>query len=312
MTASYLVRLLLLSGAVFFVVTSVLASLVALLAPTALRRAETMSPVRAARYLLSLRLLPAAIAAVAVVAFCIPAYLLFEPQSGGEEIGFVCLSAAILGVGLGGGALYEALQALTLSFRFLRNCEGRESGIDRQTVWIVPGNGVLALAGILRPRLLISSQAIEQLSSGELAVVLRHENAHLRSRDNLKRLLIRLAPPVFSRLRALEKAWAKYAEWAADDQAVNGDAEQSATLAAALIRVARLQSNVAVPPLMASLVEANEDLSARVERLLCAAPVAEPRFRSAWLVAACAACCALAMNPASLRVVHRLLERLLD
>lgn len=312
MTGSYLVRLLLLSSAVFFALAVLLGSLVALLVPAALRRAEKMPPVRAARFVLALRFLPAAIAAVAVVAFCLPAYLLFEPPAGSEEIGFACLSAAILGAWLAGGALYQALHALASSFRFLRNCAGREASIDCQTVWILPGNGVLALAGILRPRLLISSQALEQLSSGELAVVLRHENAHLRSRDNLKRLLIRLAPPVFSRLRELEKAWAKYAEWAADDRAVDGDAVQSATLAAALVRVARLQSNVTVPPLMASLVEANEDLSARVDRLLCAAPVAEARFRSAWLVAAGAACCAVAMNPASLREVHRLLERLLD
>lgn len=312
MTASYLVRLLLLSSAVFFALAVLLGSLVALLVPAALRRAEKMPPVRAAGFVLALRFLPTAIAAVAVVAFCLPAYLLFEPPAGGEEIGFACLSAAILGAWLGGGALYQALHALASSSRFLRNCAGRESTFDCQTVWVLPGNGVLALAGILRPRLLISSQALEQLSSGELAVVLRHENAHLRSRDNLKRLLIRLAPPVFSRLRELEKAWAKYAEWAADDRAVDGDAEQSATLAAALVRVARLQANVIVPPLVASLVEANEDLSTRVNRLLDPSPVRDLTFHSVWLVMAAAACAAIAMNPVCLRLVHRLLEHLLD
>ena len=60
----------------------------------------------------------------------------------------------------------------------------------------------------------------------------------------------------------LEQAWAKSAEWAADDQATSGDADRSAALAEALVIIARLQAGVAMPRLVTSLVEADEDSDA--------------------------------------------------
>ncbi len=313
MTPSYLVRLALLASASLFVIQSLLGALVAILAPAAIRQAENVLPSRAARLLLTLRLLPAGLSALAVIALCIPSYLRFEPQVTCEEVGAICFCAASLGAILCGIAIYRTVAALVRSSRYLRRSAGVESRIDRETVWVVPASGGLALAGILRPRMLVSARAIEELSSDQLAVALRHEHAHETSRDNLKRLLMLLAPPMYPGMRVLERAWAKYAEWAADDRAVRGDAEQSVALAAALIRVARLQTSVEMPPLIASLVEADKDLSARVDRLLHRIPVRESKFPFEGLsLGAVAAVAAIAMNPATLRMVHRLLERLLD
>jgi Zn-dependent protease with chaperone function len=312
MTPSYLGRLLLLSSASFFLLQLVLAALVSAVAPAAVRRAGAMRPRSAAGFLLTLRLLPPAFSAMLVALLCVPSYLRFEPRVAQEEVGFVCAAAAILGAALCASALSKAMRALVRSSRFVQDCEGVKSTVHGETVWILKQSAGLALAGILRPRLLISESALGALSSDQLAIALRHERAHRASHDNLKRLLMLLAPSIFPRLRSLERAWAKFAEWAADDEAASGDADRSA-LAATLIQVARLQASISMPRLVTSLVEAGEDLSQRVERLL-EAPVYES---AVWLHAMAPAgfavlIASVALNPASQRVVHQMLEHLLD
>jgi len=314
MIPSYLGRLLLLSSASFFLVQLIAGALIALIAPTAVRRTGTMRPQRAAGFLLTLRLLPAAFSALVVVALCVPSYLRFEPRVAEEEVGLACLAAAIFGAVLCAAAISRTLGALIRCSFYIRQCGGRESCVNGERVWIVKQSAGLALAGILNPRLLISEAAIRELSRDQLSVALRHENAHRASRDNLKRLLMLLAPSIFPGSRLLEQAWTKCAEWSADDQATAGDANQSAILAEALIRVARLQMGTRMPPLVASLVEADEDLSRRVDRLLEAAPVREPKIPPApiALLGLAALILYVSINPSSLRVVHTLLERLLD
>jgi beta-lactamase regulating signal transducer with metallopeptidase domain len=314
MTPSYLIRLVLLSSASFFLVQLVVGAILAWITPQAIRRAGSMGPRRAARFLLTLRLLPSALSVTVVAALCVPSYLRFEPLVAEEEVGFACLAAAILGAALCAFSILRAVAALLRSWEFVRACDGVESRIDGETVWVVKHNAGLALAGILRPRLLISEAALRELSPDQLAVAMRHECAHRSSLDNWKRLLILLTPSIFPRLRLLDRAWAKNAEWAADEQATDGSAEQSAALAEALVRVARLQAGISMPVLVTCLVEADEDLSQRVDRLLDAPALTETSFRTGPMALAGLALliCGIAVNPASQRVVHHLLEILLD
>jgi hypothetical protein len=313
MTSSYFVRLVLLSSASFFLVQITVAAVVALFARVAVRRAEAMRPQRAARFLLTLRLLPAGLAMIFVAALCVPSYFRFEPDGGREVAGVMCLAAAMCGAALCGFAAFRSLVALIRSSLYLRKCEGREFVVCTQKVWIVRNGAGLALAGILRPRLLVSESAAAELSSEELAVAMRHEHAHRTSGDNLKRLLILMAPALFPGLRTIEKAWARHAEWAADDWAADGDAERRAALAAALVRVARLHPGMRMPELATSLVEADEDLSLRVERLLNGAAVCEAQSAGVAMAAASVIVIAgIVLNSGGLRVVHSLLERLLD
>jgi beta-lactamase regulating signal transducer with metallopeptidase domain len=311
MTPSYFSRLLLLSSGSFFLVFMLLAGIASWIAPAAVRRAATMRPQRAARWLLTLRLLPASVSAMAVALLCVPSYLRFEPHIPREEAGVVCLAAALLGVSILGLALYRALSALIRCAAYLGRCDSRESQLDGERVWIVADGAGLALAGILHPRLLISERAAAELSSEQLGVALRHERAHRASRDNLKRLLIQLAPAIFPRLRTLELAWAQCAEWAADDRATEGDPDRSTALAAALLQVARLQSGLPMPALVTSLVAADEDLTQRVNRILDTPAIAEPnrRFELFAFSSAAVLIAILAMN---LPMVHLLLESLLD
>jgi beta-lactamase regulating signal transducer with metallopeptidase domain len=313
MTPSYLARLMLLSSASFFLLHLLLAALVASTAPAAIRRAHTMRPQHAARLLFSLRLLPAALSTLVVAALCVPSYLRFEPRLAEEEVSIACVVFAFLGAGIWTTGIYRTLSALLRSALYLRRCGGRESIVAGEKVFVVKNSAVLALTGIVHPRLLISEVALNELSGDQLAIALRHEQAHRASRDNLKRLLILLAPPLFPRLRILEQTWAKCAEWAADDRAADGDAVRSTTLAAALVRVARLQSGFTLP-LATSLVEADEDLSIRVNRLLSAGPGAEGDLRgqTLGLSAVLLFIAAISLNSGALHAVHELLERVYD
>src|SRR5205807_3433126 len=128
---------------------------------------------------------------------CVPSYLWLEPAGATENIGIWCLTAAMLAGSVWGISLARAARAVVGSFRYMRRCQevGREA---RGAVWVVESSApVLGLAGIIHPRLVISRGLVTALSSDQLAAALRHERAHGVSRDNLKRLLILLAPDVF-------------------------------------------------------------------------------------------------------------------
>ena len=118
------------------------------------------------------------------------------------------------------------------------------------------------------------------LPAEQLAAALRHEEAHRVSRDNLKRLLLLLTPgllPGLHGFHAIERGWARFTEWAADDEAVAGDAHLSLYLAAALVRIARMGGAPAPSPLATSFLGDSRELSARVDRLLSPAPAAPAR-----------------------------------
>jgi len=93
MMASYLVRLFCLCLAVFFLIHSVAGLAVALSVPRAIRAARRMRPRGAERFLLMLRLLPAALALLVVAGVCVPSYLWLEPEISAEEVGAGCLTA---------------------------------------------------------------------------------------------------------------------------------------------------------------------------------------------------------------------------
>jgi len=330
MTLLYPLRLLCLCLATFFLVHLALGLATWLLAPAAIRLARRLHPGTAARLLLGLRLFPMAGSVLLVAGLCVPSYLWLEPRAAAEEAGFACLAAALMAGAIWAISIARALRASARSLRYIRRCRrlGRPTHLlgELSPVWVIPVKGIddaplsLVLAGIVRPRVFVSRVVVDALSTEQLAAALRHERAHRTSRDNLKRLLLLLAPDLFPfsrRFAALERAWVKFAEWAADDGAVAGDPLRSLSLAAALVRVARLSPAPQSSLLVTCLLDHHADLSARVERLLRAVPPDEESARAIPIVAASATVAAIVsaivamLQPATLDTAHRLLEHLM-
>ena len=302
MIGAYGVRLACLCLASYFAVQLAVGLLLRSLAPLLVQMIHDVTPRLAARILLILRFTPAVSGLFVVAALCIPSYISFEPGGTGEEIGFVCLAVAFLGLAVWLVAVASGTRQLLRSRRRIR-----EFG--------TLASPVVAIVGIVRTRLLVSPAVVDALDREQLDAALRHERAHGAAHDNLKRLLFAFTPgllPGWNGFEAVERQWARFSEWAADDEAVKGDVERAVALASALVCVARL-GTVSLP--LASSMLDNCDLAERVDRLLAPKPVlrhemgAEVVEMMAVLAVALAA--GIVLRPGTLETAHRLLEHLL-
>jgi Zn-dependent protease with chaperone function len=322
MSAPYWLRLLFLSLASFFLVNALVGLAARLATRTAIRIGEKLPPRSAARILFVLRFLGPALGIAFVLGLCVPSYLRFEPRTESERIGVLCMTLGVCGAAVWLSSLRRAGSSLAASLRLTRlwKRKGQMSslpGEEFSAVVLEKDSPLLALAGVFRPRLVVSRGLLGALSNEQLAVALQHESAHRASRDNLKRLALLLAPDVFSFTKSfvlLEREWAKFSEWAADDDAVRGDSRRAILLADALVRVARLGTRPRLSYLHTSLLGGHRDFSARVNRLLHLSSVpaaACPSSRRRGLAPVlCLTVCAVAVAaaPVAFSSVHRILE----
>jgi hypothetical protein len=319
-TLAYLFRLVCLCLASFFFVHLALGVLVRFLGALVSAYADPSKPGRSANALFALRLTPPALALLFVAAFCIPSYLQFEPVATAESVGEACLTVAILAALTLSVSFGRGLRATVLSARVLRHCRnrGRNLLMGKDSVSVIDHSPLcLALVGVVRSRIVVSGRVLRALSPAQFSAALRHEQAHRDSWDNLKRLLMLLSPdllPFAGGLRKLENQWALLAEYAADDRAVAGNPEHSLSLAAALVRVARLGN--APLPVGSTLVPEGQDITSRVERLLHPTPTRPvPDYSlaiSGLVLGGVLTTLILNSQAAAMPVIHSLLELLMD
>jgi Zn-dependent protease with chaperone function len=232
--------------------------------------AQGQSAHRLASALFALRILPLGAAALITTVFAVPSFLLLEPRTIVEPIGAVPLALGIFGlavvvIGLGnvGFAVWQASRTIS---GWISGSQSLDFPAPVSVLRIPRTVPAMTAVGIVRPRILLSDAAECLLDSGELKTALNHEIAHVRRRDNLKKLLLRFV--VFPGMRELEHAWLEWTEMAADDAAVSNTAE-ALDLAAALIKVCRLGSLDSCVHLSMSLVHSPAVLvNDRVERLI--------------------------------------------
>ena len=263
MSLTYTWRLVCLCCASFFVLHLALAVATRLSAGTAIRMAARMKPSSAARFLFFLRVSPMLLTGFALLAFCIPSYLWLEPQATGEKVGFICFLMAALG-GIVWGPFHHPR-------RFGGSWDGTSISTSanvaggRSRCRAIPPGGCCWLDQAPRAGGGGSGASptghleavFHGLTAEQREAALRHEQAHRTSRDNIKRFLILLSPDVLPFLRtfALEHSWAKFTEWAADDQATDGDSHRALSLASALVCVAKMGSKPKLSFLFSSLLD---------------------------------------------------------
>ncbi len=248
-----------------------------------------------ARLIFALRTFPAVGAFVCVAALLVPSYLTHEPRSTGEVVSIklavlAALSAAgiALAVARGLGA-WCATRRLVAGW--LRQAEPISlDGIYIPTYRIRHPFPVIAVVGIIRPRLFVASQCFDSLSDEELSAALAHERAHLAVFDNLKRALVRACRDVLVIVpcgRSLDRAWAEASEAAADERAARAGAVVALDLAAALVKIARIAPAGAKPTMPAGAFLVGETVGGvahRVTRLAQLAGVGSGCERRADLV----------------------------
>jgi Zn-dependent protease with chaperone function len=260
-----------------------------------------------------------------VASLCIPSYLRYEENAGTEGMGVFCLATAALGLALCFSSLYRGLQVLVQLYLLDRRLgleQVRPSAIAEAEMCVTDPSAVgmplLALVGIVRPRLIVSRLLLQALSAEQFEAALSHERAHLLGRDNLKRLVVAVTPgvlPFATGMGAIERQWERCVELAADDYAARSRSGRSVALAEALIQVAQLGNDARRMPLASSLSDSNLELARRVDRLLMAddaMPTQGRKGRSGHLLVMAAVFAAfLGLLPRLLGSVYPLLESLL-
>jgi len=228
------------------------------------------SPHFAANVLFALRLAPFVLAASVTAIFVLPSFVLLEPRSVSAHMADtpLALSAcciALLIVGFHSAARAQSITSQAVSL-WLHEATPVESSGTVPVYRIRPAVPALTVAGVCLPKVLVSDAAAAVLSTQEMKAALRHELAHVRHWDNLKKLLFRFT--IFPGMTGLETAWSEFGEMAADDAAVS-TAEDALDLASALIKLSRLVPSFPDAMLTTALVQGSKaSINARVARLV--------------------------------------------
>jgi Zn-dependent protease with chaperone function len=225
---------------------------------------------RVADLLFAVRMAPVVTAAAITAAFTVPSFLLLEPRSIEEPVGVVPVLLALCGAVLALIGVVKAAMALRRASRSISLWTAAAQAVPSfapiPISRIAPVIPAITAVGIFRPRVLLSGAAESMLTAGELQSAMNHEIAHVRRRDNLKKLFLRLV--AFPGMKGLEAAWLEATEMAADAAAVSNAAE-ALDLAAALIKLSRLGAQEVHADLTAALVQSPASvMNARIERLI--------------------------------------------
>lgn len=286
-----------------------------------------------ARLLFALRLTPPVAAAALAFALIVPAYLLHEPFDSGETVGvklfiLACLSAA--GVLLAAWRVARTWMATRRLVRdWMRHAEPFEvEGATVPTFRIRHSFPVIAVIGVLRPRLFVASQVFGALTPEELAAALAHERGHVEGRDNLKRALLQAGEDALLHAplgRSLRRAWQSESEMAADEFAAAAGPAAALDLASAIVKLSKLIPRGARPTLPAGshlLGDGEDGTSRRVRNLLRLAASAEgsraglhsrsPLMAAAFCFSIFAVGAYVLMHPEILRATHVAIEHVVE
>lgn len=217
--------------------------------------------------LLMFRVAPFAVSAAVSLFLILPSFVELETHSMDEDLGtFVLAIAALLILSAG---FIRTVAAELCTRRILNACLEDSHELKHSTaapLVVAPRSlSPLMMVGIRVPRVVISDATPSILNDAELRVAVRHELAHLRARDNLKKAIFNCLP--FPGMKGMLDAWQEAAELAADEVAV-ANRKEALDLAAALIKLSRHFPHQITPDFATSLVTGTELTAKRIQRLL--------------------------------------------
>jgi Zn-dependent protease with chaperone function len=281
-----------------------------------------LPPVVRARRLFQLRLAPGLAAAALTLFVITPAFVIFEPASGGEQAGPMleivsALSLLLIGASVAGGA--RCLWVTTrIEREWLRSSEpidaSRAAGL--RAFAIQSTSPLVALVGVFAPKLIAAKTVVDACTPQEIAWIAAHERGHFDARDNLKRWIMASLPDMLRWTPIHDEivgAWHHAAEDAADDAATGGQAVARAELAALLLKIVRLAPAPAWNAAIVSPFVEHHGLDRRVRRLL--QPETEPPAPQAIVPMMAAAALPVAIvtalsSHATLKTIFEALEHL--
>lgn len=283
-----------------------------------------------ADFLFTLRLFPILISVLGVSCFLIPSYIAYEPPATNEVVSIklgLLAALSLAGIALAvwrGFSSFRATQKLLADW--LRHAEIIQlENITLPTYQIQHPFPVIAIVGVLRPKLFIARSLLATLDNDELAAALAHETGHLKKLDNFKRGLLRVCRDALMMIpsgRLLDREWLQTSEAAADEYAARCAPSSALDLASALIKIARLIPDGATPTMPAGAFLMGDEtggIAWRVQRLTEIAEQGQQQEkRTVWLtltagaffLALLLATASLSTNPQILTVLHTTIEHI--
>jgi len=217
--------------------------------------------------LFAIRIFPLGLALATSFGIALPSFLLLEPHATDEAVGTAPLLLAAVFLALAVWGVWGGVRAQRRSSRAMEQWLDGSTRMDSSDAVPVfrshQNSPTLTVAGVRAPKVIVSDDAAAALTPSELNTALRHEIAHVRRYDNLKKLIFRAA--AFPGTAGLEAAWADQTELAADDAAVSS-IDDALDLASALIKISRLGFG-ATADISRALLHSSTALSLRIRRL---------------------------------------------
>jgi len=272
--------------------------------------------------LFSIRVFPFAFGVILTVGFALPSFLLLEPTRSVETpepyliaLASLALMAIVFLAGRCGRLLFHSRKIVK---RWLREAELLPFSLSIPVYQVRTSKSLIAVVGILRPMVFVGKVAIASLSPEELQAAIAHELAHVRSLDNLKRLVLKVTrlPHFFAALAKLDFVWSASSELSADASALR-QGTSALELSSAIVKVGRLKtpSTQRLPIAACHLIPPDVTASAlamRIRHLHDALEMhAKPPQNSSfcWAMTMLTGVAAyLLVLPAALPVVHRWME----
>ncbi len=141
--------------------------------------------------LFALRVLPLAASVVITFVFVVPSFQALEPRSIDEGMGAMPLALGVCALLLIACGCFRVIAAQTTTSRvvarWLEGAHPLNVDASAQTVTFRSRREAppLTLVGVGKPRVLVSESTVALLSPDELQIALKHELAHVQSRDYL-------------------------------------------------------------------------------------------------------------------------------